>query len=380
MSILNFAYKVGFTPMYWDSSRSILRISNSRIRLGWVAVQLLLVLLYEMFLTYQVTRLEDSMDRMRVIYLAVFWTLTNCNYVGYLWAPEYVQLMNRLNDVSRKSALSELHYYEYFVHPQKLNFSNNLNITGDEKNARISQTFTKVITSVGAFATLSVTAQALLGSSSPTLLTSVLVAKGDGKHLWFPWRLPIAFFHYITNGFHIVAFCLQWTSVVSYSVDVSHLLKTVEPAEDGEDADNYRTGLEFARVYRTLGILQKQFGTYYEKFMILTQTAAIFFIVLNTYQAVVGRSVRALVLASAVAYELTKFVEASAQVYHVSTDVLDEWRRVNRSQVPLWFNRFLRSCKFLCVPVGSFFYVDRGLVLTIMSIILDNAANLILAD
>ena len=116
MKILNFVYKVGFTPIYWDKSNAVLRISKSRIRLGWIKVQLLLVLLYELFLTYQVTRLEDSMGRMRVIYLAVFWTLTNCDHVGNLLAPEYVQLMNRLNAITRTSNLRKLHYFSHSVH------------------------------------------------------------------------------------------------------------------------------------------------------------------------------------------------------------------------------------------------------------------------
>ena len=162
-------------------------------------------------------------------------------------------------------------------------------------------------------------------------------------------------------------------------MDVSHVLKTVRPAQSGDDVSNFVAGVEFARTYRTLGVLQRQFATFYQNFMSLTQAAAIFFVVLNTYQAVVGGNVRALVLASGVAYGFIQFVKSAAQVYHESTDVLQEWRCINRSELPLWSHRFLKSCNFLCVPVGRFFYVDRGLVLTVLSIILDNSANLILA-
>ena len=114
-------------------------------------------------------------------------------------------------------------------------------------------------------------------------------------------------------------------------------------------------------------------------YIALIQTASIFAITFNTYQAVVGGSVRSLLLALAVTFGHVQFIQATAQVYDKSTDVLRSWRHVGRRDVPVWFPRFLKSCKNVYVPVGRFFHIDRGLVLTVLSIITNASSSLILA-
>ena len=112
----------------------------------------------------------------------------------------------------------------------------------------------------------------------------------------------------------------------------------------------------------------------------LIQTASIFAVVFNTYKAVILGSVRALLLALTVCMGHIQFIEATAQVYDTSSDVLRNWRHVRRRDVPPWFPRYLRSCRIVYVPVGSFFYIDRGLVLTVLSIITNGATSLILGN
>ena len=130
--------------------------------------------------------------------------------------------------------------------------------------------------------------------------------------------------------------------------------------------------------YRTLGVLQSQFRRLYKNYMSVTQTISIFCVVVNLYQAVLLGSMRAFVLALVVGLGLTQFLEVMAGVYHTSSEALREWKRADRRNVPAWFPKFLKSCKFLCIPVGSFFYVDKILVLTVLSIILNTSASLIL--
>lgn len=238
--------------------------------------------------------------------------------------------------------------------------------------------FTKVLAFIGTFTTLTVTFTALAGSSSLTLLTSLVAPHGVENKLCFPWRLPIAVFHFVTNGFHLFAYWLQWTSIVSYSRDVSCMLQSIQPRETDQVRQNFMLCSEFMRTYRVLGVLDKQFSNLYEHYMSQIQTAAVFCVVLNMYQAVVGGSVRSLVIAIGVALGFIQFLEATAEVHHTSTDLLEEWKRVSRRKVPLWFPRSLKSCRHLHVPVGSFFYVDRGLVLTVLSIMLNTSASVII--
>ena len=137
---------------------------------------------------------------------------------------------------------------------------------------------------------------------------------------------------------------------------------------------------QFSKKYRSLTVLQAHFAVLFRHYVSILQTASIFCVVTNTYQAVVGGSVRSLLLALTVFFGHMQFLEATARVHHTSADVLLEWRRVHRRKLPLWFPRFLRSCRHVSIPVGSFFYIDRGLVLTILSIVTNASASLILAN
>ena len=240
---------------------------------------------------------------------------------------------------------------------------------------RRSQRFAQVFAFLTSFVTVTVTVRALSGSSSPTLLTSLVKTERNGKWYWLLCRLGAALFHFITNGFQLFAAWLQCTCVVGFSADVSLMVKEVAPR--GHETE-YVMGNAFAWTHRSLHVLQKQFASFYGNYMSAIQTSAIFGVVLNSYMAVVGGSVRSLVLAVGLAYGFVQLLEATAEVYHTSSGVLHEWSRVNRRDLPLWFPQFLKSCRFLCVPIGRFFYVDKRLVLTVLAIMLDNSASLIL--
>ena len=100
MKLLNVGYALGFTPIRWDSSAQILRVSPSRIRFCWIQIQLLLVLIYEVFLIYQAAtvRAESKLDQLQMVYLAVLWIQMNFHHIGSIWASDYVELMNKLSE------------------------------------------------------------------------------------------------------------------------------------------------------------------------------------------------------------------------------------------------------------------------------------------
>ena len=106
-------------------------------------------------------------------------------------------------------------------------------------------------------------------------------------------------------------------------------------------------------------------------------TAAVAF---KAYQAVVGGSVRGLFLTLAETFAVVQFIQASAGVCDTSLDVLNQWKHVGRQDVPVWFGRFLKSCRNMHIPAAGFFYIDRGLVLTTLSVMTDAASSLILAN
>ena len=248
------------------------------------------------------------------------------------------------------------------------------------KNGGLGQT--KVLAFVAIFTTITVTIAALTGLRSLTLLTSLLQVK-SGMKIWLPWRLGIASFHFITNGFHFFAFWLMCTSVAKFSFDMSGIVEGMTPARTAAAAgpeNSFRMSIDFARQYRALGVLQAHFAALNQHYMPLIQTAGIFSVVYNTYKAVIGGSSRSLILAAAVCLAHIQMIEATAKVYDTSGKVLTKWRFLHRREVPLWFPRFLKSCKNMCVPVGTFFHVDKRLVLTYMSIVMNASASLIVAN
>ena len=242
---------------------------------------------------------------------------------------------------------------------------------------RRAENLTKIMAFMNSFITVTVTIKALGGSSSPRFLSSLINTQREGNRYWLVCRLGVTLFHFTTNGFRLFAAWLEWASIVSFSSDISRMIKEVAPRKRTRDTDHAMVNA-FARTQRSLQVLQKQFANFYATCMSNIQSVTIFCVVLNAYLAVVGGSVRSLVLALGFAYSFVQLLEATAEVYHTSSDVLHEWRRVNRGDLPLWFPRFQKSCTFLYIPVGRFFYVDRGLVLTVLAIMLDNSASLIL--
>ena len=111
MKMLQFGYNLGFTPIYWDSAKAVLKVSKSKKRLRWIHFQLLLVALYELFLFYQSVRplgARESTSRVRVRYLAFLWIFMNCDHVGNIWISEYVTFMNNLNHCTKNAGSCKL--------------------------------------------------------------------------------------------------------------------------------------------------------------------------------------------------------------------------------------------------------------------------------
>ena len=244
--------------------------------------------------------------------------------------------------------------------------------------------FKKVLAFIGIFTTITVTITALAGSKSLTLLTSWLVNNEEnqvGVHV----RVAVATFHFITNGFHMFAFWLQCTSVVSFSSEMASMLDEIAWRMErkggfGSKVILDRMGKQLMRDYRTLAVLQANFAGFFKHYIFVLQMASIFSVVKNAYQAVVGGSPRSLLLAFAVFFGRIKFIEVTEHVHDNSANLLLRWKRMSSGHVPFWFPKFLKSCRHVCVPVGSFFYIDRGLALTIFSIVTNASASLILAN
>ena len=246
--------------------------------------------------------------------------------------------------------------------------------------------FTKVLAFISSFATVTVAVAALAGRTSLTLVTSLLVEEGK-ESVGLPWRAAAAGFHLVAASFRMFGFWLQCNSVVYFSFGMLSMLEGMAPPNRGHssssrwsDVSAFRAAPKFSMDFRALGVLQAHYAALYMHYIALIQTASMYAVTFNAYQAVMEGSIRALLLALAITFGHVQFIEATAKVYDTSNDVLKKWRNVGRKNVPVWFPRFLRSCRNVYVPVGTFFYIDRALVLTVLSIITDASSSLILAN
>ena len=137
--------------------------------------------------------------------------------------------------------------------------------------------------------------------------------------------------------------------------------------------------------YKTLSVLEKNFYSVYGLISLGAEGALVFVIVSNIFMAIVLEDIPGLVRALAMSFLTRGFYSKLAEVHSMSSAAVDSWKfgMITGNGIgngrSLWFNKFVRSVRPLRVHVGSFFYVDKYLLLTIMSIILEQTANLILS-
>ena len=86
LKISKWGYALGFGKVRWDVDTDSLVLSNSRFRIWWEKIQLLLVTVYELFLCWQSVRslvsAQSSLSDVPLFYLAGLWLLMNCNFLG----------------------------------------------------------------------------------------------------------------------------------------------------------------------------------------------------------------------------------------------------------------------------------------------------------
>ena len=74
---------------------------------------------------------------------------------------------------------------------------------------------------------------------------------------------------------------------------------------------------------------------------------------------------------------LTSFWKGLGAVYETCVDVLAKWKQQERS--PQYVRKFLRATRPDRVQIGSYFYADGSMVLTLLGIVTENTCNVLLA-
>ena len=99
-------------------------------------------------------------------------------------------------------------------------------------------------------------------------------------------------------------------------------------------------------------------------------------IVVNTTLAVLQGSPRSLVFACTLFVIIMYAYKTYGTLCEESRATWESWKREGRSSP--WFRRYCRAYRPPSVTMGAFFYADKSLTLTNLSIVLNNTASMIL--
>ena len=123
-----------------------------------------------------------------------------------------------------------------------------------------------------------------------------------------------------------------------------------------------------------LGIAQSKLVDSYGTLMLCIQMTGVILVTWNLVQAVIFRSSRGIVIGFGVLAVFINFQTSCSQLHEESTELIGDWAKTSSRTD---FVKFRKASKSIRVPIGAFFYFDRSLILTTMSIVLDNFVNLV---
>ena len=133
------------------------------------------------------------------------------------------------------------------------------------------------------------------------------------------------------------------------------------------------------KLYRCLQLLQKKLGDAYGICLAAHKILFALVVVRSIYSALVIHSeVRVLltVVGMSTWFYLHVAFKTLGQIYVASDEALKAWKPYGQNRL---FRRFLQSCPPLKVKISYLYYIDRGLPLTLATIILESIVNLLLA-
>ena len=253
----------------------------------------------------------------------------------------------------------------------RLKFNDNDSHFAGNSRTKVSIRFFRFMIFVCVFASTTNGLGVFLSPHSRRWLSSMA---DDPKCLPLLVKFAISQVHLMMSGFLFYSLCVHASTALWYSEEIISSTSFLLPSDLRGNIN--RNSVSFSLNYRALQVLQANFDAIYRSYNTFQQMMTISVAVLAMYQAVKFRSLRALILAVASGVGRCWYLKHSAMVYETSRDVLIKWKQ-GKSQGP-WFRRFLKSCRVVSIPVGTFFYVDRRLILTTISIILNTCASLIL--
>lgn len=108
-------------------------------------------------------------------------------------------------------------------------------------------------------------------------------------------------------------------------------------------------------------------------------TAFITLIVIDMTVAIISQSVHAGLVVASIVTMMTYLFTKMGEIFGESHGILQAWLVSSKNNNDPWLKRRCKAYRALRANVGSFYYADKGLIVTALSIVLQSPANLVLA-
>ena len=235
---------------------------------------------------------------------------------------------------------------------------------------RLLNKFMALLMLILLFGTFLVGLVSFLKPTSPKYLCSL---SANPNELPAAVKLSCGVIHAGLIGYNFFAVWLHITTIFAFCVYVNSTVSTMSK----QKMNSQYSYAKFVKRHDAMALLVKRNGDLYKHVLTSFQVYIILIVTLNSYRGIALKVRQSLVFA-------VTFLCAHIWLHSYAADMNEMSLKMLRMQqghignVPLWFRKFLSSCRPFNVRIGNFFFVDRGLIITVMSTIIDNTVTLLL--
>ena len=220
------------------------------------------------------------------------------------------------------------------------------------------------------FGTFMVGLVSFLKPTSPKYLCSLAKNPNDLPSIV---KLSCGAIHAGLVVYNFFAVWLHVTTIFAFCIYVNSAVSTMAKQRTNSRFSCAR----FAKRHRAIALLVKSNGDLYKHVLTSFQLFIVMIVTLNSYRGISLKVRQSLFFAVTFLLGHVWSHSYMADMNEMSLEMLRK-QRGRLGNVPLWFRRFLSSCRPFNVQIGNFFFVDRGLIITIVSTIIDNTVTLLL--
>ncbi|CAG7724356.1 unnamed protein product, partial [Allacma fusca] len=169
----------------------------------------------------------------------------------------------------------------------------------------------------------------------------------------------------------VMCFYLLFTllTVFTFVHSITQAIKNLRISSDREEFGKLKV------VYMKLTILTTVFNMMFSRWLMILEVMIIIAIVVHLFLSIVIGQLRVLILAMFGILIIVFLFSSCGDVNELATKTLNAWKLLLYQRE---FRKFHRSCRPWRISLGGFYFVDKALVLTILSIISQQTWNLIL--